>query len=142
MGGGPCLCAQPHSFMLLGLVVPGQLVDSESSCQLQRLVFFCSLLPDLRLWTQLLHHSLRFWPLWQQLLIVHAISCPAYQLPARVQARWMVESIPVHLLGSNTGGCHASWTHVDSHPSSSHTYVRGQTGKNRHVVIQPKELIK
>ena len=102
--GGPCLCAQPHSFMLLGLAVPAQLLDSESSCQLQHLVFFCCLLPDLRLWTQLLglteplHHSLRFWPFWQQLLIVQAISCRAYQLPAGVQAQWMVESVPVRLL--------------------------------------------
>ena len=65
---GPCLCTQTHSFMLLVLAVPRPRLDSESSFRLQPLVIFCCLLPDLRFWTQvlrsteLLHHSLSFWP--------------------------------------------------------------------------------
>ena len=73
---GPRLCPQPHSFMLLVLAAPRPLLDFECSLQLQPLIIFCCLLPDLRFWTrvlrltELLHHSLSFWPFWQQLLIV------------------------------------------------------------------------
>ena len=73
---GPRLCPQPHSFMLRVLAAPRPLLDSECSLRPQPLIIFCCLLPDLRFWTrvlrltELLHHSLSFWPFWQQLLIV------------------------------------------------------------------------